>query len=82
VVTALTEVLRSAVPRLLQGASGEYEIIAFGLLLMVIMIFMPQGVVQGLTEIYGRWRTGEQGPLARQTMLPQPLLRWWPRIKG
>jgi branched-chain amino acid transport system permease protein len=82
VVTALTEVLRSAVPRLLQGASGEYEIIAFGLLLMLIMIFMPQGVVQGLTEIYGRWRAGGPDAPARQALLPQPLLRWWPRIKG
>jgi len=82
VVTALREALRSAVPHLLQGASGEYELIAFGLLLMVIMIFMPQGVVQGLTEIYDRWRTGEQGPLSHQALLPRPLMRWWPRIKG
>jgi branched-chain amino acid transport system permease protein len=82
VVTALTEVLRSVVPRLLQGASGEYEIIAFGLLLMVIMIFMPQGVVQGLTEIYDRWRSGEQDTPARRATLPHPLLRWWPRIRG
>ncbi len=54
VVTVLTEALRAVVPRLLDHASGEYEIIAFGALLMLIMIFMPQGVVQGLTETYAR----------------------------
>jgi len=56
VVTLLTELLRALVPRLTDHASGEYEIIAFGLLLMLVMILMPQGVVQGVAESLGRWR--------------------------
>jgi branched-chain amino acid transport system permease protein len=59
VVTALGEVLRAVVPALHNRASGEYEIIAFGLLLMLIMILMPQGVVQGLSDAYARRRRGE-----------------------
>jgi branched-chain amino acid transport system permease protein len=59
IVTALGEALRAVVPALQNRASGEYEIIAFGLLLMLIMIFMPQGVVQGLSDAYARRRTGE-----------------------
>ncbi len=53
-VTLLTEGLRTIAPKLLHHASGEYEIIAFGLLLMLIMIYMPQGVVQGLAELSAR----------------------------
>ena len=56
VVTMLGEVLRAVVPALQNRASGEYEIIAFGVLLMVIMVFMPQGVVQGLSDAYARRR--------------------------
>ena len=51
VVIGLTEVLRAVVPKVANRASGEYEIITFGLLLMLIMIYMPQGVVQGLHDI-------------------------------
>jgi branched-chain amino acid transport system permease protein len=55
VVILLTESLRSVVPKLSHHASGEYEIIAFGLLLMLILIYMPQGVVQAMAEVYAGW---------------------------
>jgi branched-chain amino acid transport system permease protein len=54
VVTFLTEVLRSVVPRLSDHASGEYEIIIFGILLIVIMRWMPEGVALKGGQI-GRW---------------------------
>lgn len=54
VVTMLGEALRAVVPAVQNRASGEYEIILFGLLLMGIMVFMPQGVVQGLSDAVGR----------------------------
>ncbi len=80
-VTLLTEALRAVVPRLLDRASGEYEIIAFGVLLMLVMIFMPQGVVQGLTEVYTRWRRGR--PVAARPAGKALLsLRRWLRVKG
>ncbi len=30
---------------MLRGASGEHEIVIYGVLLILIMIFMPEGVV-------------------------------------
>jgi branched-chain amino acid transport system permease protein len=54
VVTLLTELLRSVVPKLSNHASGEYEIIIFGVLLIVIMRWMPEGVVQKLSRFFRR----------------------------
>jgi branched-chain amino acid transport system permease protein len=81
VITLLTEALRTVVPQLLDHASGEHEIIVFGLLLMLIMIYMPQGVVQGLSKIYTRWREGEP-VAARPGGKALPLLWRWLRVKG
>ena len=53
VVLILREILRSRLRVLLQGASGEHEIIFYGLLLVVIMIFLPEGVTVGVVK---RWR--------------------------
>lgn len=45
ILTLLREALRTVMPRLLgSGASAEYEIIVFGLLLGVVVIFSPAGV--------------------------------------
>jgi branched-chain amino acid transport system permease protein len=55
-VTVLTEALRAIVPKITNGATGEYEIIVFGLLLLYIMLRVPQGLVQGLGEVLARWR--------------------------
>jgi branched-chain amino acid transport system permease protein len=56
-VLVVKEVLRARMRNLLRGAGGEHELIAYGVILMLIMIFMPQGVVQGLAEFYRRRRT-------------------------
>jgi branched-chain amino acid transport system permease protein len=55
-ITVLTEVLRELLPRLLHNASGEYEIVVFGLMLIVIMIFMPEGLTRGLLTLRQRRR--------------------------
>ena len=47
-VFAIEQYLRTALKTLIPNASGEQEIIAFGLILMLIMIFMPQGLFAGL----------------------------------
>ena len=59
-VTLLTEVLRNVLPQLLSGASGEQEIIAFGLILMIVMIFLPEGLTTGTVLRYRRWQAGRQ----------------------
>jgi branched-chain amino acid transport system permease protein len=55
-VTLLTEVLRNVLPQLLRGASGEQEIIAFGLILMIVMITLPEGLTTGSLMRIRKWR--------------------------
>jgi branched-chain amino acid transport system permease protein len=55
-VTLLAEFLRNVLPQLLRGASGEQEIIAFGVILIVIMIFLPEGLTSGSLERIRKWR--------------------------
>jgi branched-chain amino acid transport system permease protein len=49
-VMLLTLALREVVPLLTQYGSGEYQIIAYGVLLVAIMIFMPDGLTKGLSR--------------------------------
>jgi branched-chain amino acid transport system permease protein len=53
-VMLLTLVLREIVPKLTHYGSGEYQIIAYGALLVVIMIFMPDGLTASLARVYRR----------------------------
>lgn len=59
-VTLLTEFLRNLLPQLLRGASGEQEIIAFGVILMLVMIFLPEGLTTGTLLRIRRWRAERQ----------------------
>jgi branched-chain amino acid transport system permease protein len=63
-VVFLGQFIRDRLGELLGGAAGEAEIIIFGLLLMVIMVFLPEGLTAGgLKVIRGwassRWRTAD-----------------------
>lgn len=53
-VLLLTEFLRSVVPAVLPSAGGEFEIIFFGAILVVIMIFMPEGLTGGILRWWER----------------------------
>jgi branched-chain amino acid transport system permease protein len=55
-ITILGESLRATVPLLMGHASGEYEIIAFGLVLMATMIALPEGMWPWLLRVFGRLR--------------------------
>jgi len=35
---------------------GEWDIVVYGLILMLVMIFMPEGLFVRLRELFGRWR--------------------------
>lgn len=59
-VTLLSEGLRNVMPRLVRGASAEVEILAFGIILIVIMIFLPEGLTTGVVNRVRRWRAGSQ----------------------
>jgi len=44
VVVLLSELLREIVPMIIPGAGGEYQIIIYGIILVALMIFQPQGL--------------------------------------
>lgn len=44
VVVVLGEVLRSVVPLVIPGAGGEYQIIFFGVILVLVMLLRPEGL--------------------------------------
>jgi len=50
IVMLIEQYLRSAIKVIIPNASGEQEIIAFGLILMLIMIFIPEGLFSGLVN--------------------------------
>ncbi len=54
VVTLLTLGLRELVSLVVRYSSGEYQIIAYGILLVVIMIFMPEGLVVAGVRVWHR----------------------------
>jgi branched-chain amino acid transport system permease protein len=53
-VYVVKEVLRARMHDLLRGAGGEHELIAYGIILMLIMIFMPEGLTAGSVHLVRR----------------------------
>lgn len=47
-MTMLTEAVRSALPVVFPQAGGEVEMVFFGLLLVMLMIYMPDGLALGI----------------------------------
>lgn len=55
-VVNLVELIRDQLGEWLAGASGEAEIIVFGLLLMLIMVFLPEGLMVGSLKTIRNWK--------------------------
>ncbi|BBW97480.1 hypothetical protein GsuE55_23130 [Geobacillus subterraneus] len=65
VYVCLGEWLKAVVPLLLPNAGGEFEIVFFGLLLVIMLIYMPNGLTgvapQGLRRCWKTsWRQSER----------------------
>jgi branched-chain amino acid transport system permease protein len=75
-VLMLTELLRAVVPVLMPNAGGEFEIIFFGLILVVVMIFMPGGLTGGLKDWWKRraHSAGLIGSEADREMTPESMV--------
>jgi branched-chain amino acid transport system permease protein len=52
----IKEVLRARMHQLLRGAGGEHELIAYGIILILVMIFVPEGLTFGAISTFGRVR--------------------------
>jgi branched-chain amino acid transport system permease protein len=55
-IYVVREVLRARLHAVLHGAGGEHEMIAYGIIVVVIMIFMPEGLTAGLVKALRRAR--------------------------
>lgn len=56
-VLVVRELLRTHLGSLVGEAGGQQEVVAFGLMLVLIMIFMPEGVIARLKQATRRWRS-------------------------
>jgi branched-chain amino acid transport system permease protein len=61
-ITLLGESLRQVLPRFLDRAVSEQEIIVFGVILVLVMIFTPQGLVPAVGQALRRIRRPPKGP--------------------
>jgi branched-chain amino acid transport system permease protein len=60
VVLILKELIRTQMHTLMRGAGGEHEVIAFGVLVILIMLFLPDGLTVGTMNLFRRWRQGRE----------------------
>ncbi len=49
-VFAIEQYMQNVVELFIPNAAGEFEVIAFGLMLILIMIFLPEGLVSGVAN--------------------------------
>ena len=56
VALILKELIRTRMHAILRGAGGVHEVIAFGILIIIIMIFMPEGLTVGIVSLARRLR--------------------------
>jgi branched-chain amino acid transport system permease protein len=66
IVVLLTPILRQLSRELTGASGGQVEIVIFGLILMLMMVFMPRGLVPVLSDVF-RHRAGrpaDVGPAA------------------
>jgi branched-chain amino acid transport system permease protein len=55
-IYVVREVLRARLHAVLHGAGGEHEMVVYGIIVVVIMIFMPEGLTAGLVKALRRAR--------------------------
>lgn len=66
-IVALGEILRAVVPMFIPGAFGEYQIVAYGMIMIVILLLAPEGMVQIPRSVWaGLRRITSQGRRAPQ----------------
>jgi len=53
-IYVVREVLRARLHAVLHGAGGEHEMIVYGIIVVVIMIFLPEGLTAGLVKALRR----------------------------
>ena len=62
-VEALDEGMRSFIPRLIPGASGEVQLLGFGIVLVLLVVLLPGGLAQLWARLTHRRGTAEASPV-------------------
>ncbi len=65
VFVLLGEVLKSVIPVIFPNAGGEFEIVFFGLLLVITLIYMPDGLSPQFEKLVSRFKS-------KQGLVPAP----------
>ena len=55
IIMLIEQYVGTVVKAVIPKASGEFEIIAFGFILIIIMIFMPEGLFSGVVNRVRKW---------------------------
>ena len=71
VVLILQEILRTQLKLVIPNAGGEIESVAFGLLLIVIMIFLPEGLTAGVMKRLRSRRASKRIDERDKVQIPQ-----------
>ena len=58
ILFVIRDLLRSRMEDILHVRGGEYELIIYGIMLVVIMIFMPEGLTSGVVNLMRKVRRG------------------------
>lgn len=67
VLTVLTEAGREIVPLFIQGATGPYELVIFGLILVVVLVFFPRGIAGSIAHAWWQRLQGRRGLATPET---------------
>jgi len=65
-VEALDEGMRSFIPRLIPGASGEVQLLGFGIVLVLLVVLLPGGLAQLWARLTRRRGTAEANPVVHR----------------
>lgn len=64
IIFIIREILRARMHLFVEGASGEIEVVAFGAILVILMIFAPDGIIKGIGNLIKRLRTQPDKPMS------------------
>ncbi|MGO0576195.1 branched-chain amino acid ABC transporter ATP-binding protein/permease [Ornithinimicrobium panacihumi] len=72
-VEALDEGMRALIPQIIPGASGEVQLLGFGLVLVLVVILVPGGLAQLWNGLVRRVRGEREDPGADESETPAAL---------
>lgn len=61
-LTLLMELVRDVVPRLLPNAGGEQQMITYGLLMVLVLVYLPDGITGAAARLVARFRSKARRP--------------------